>query len=306
MKYYCGWDGGGTKTGVCVVDEQGRTVAERAFGPLNPNGAPRETVRRTVADCLEFMDSLPGGLAACGGLVIGMAGVSNENARHFMEETLASCGYAGPARLLGDQEIALAGAVEGPGAILIAGTGSVCFGRDKQGRNFRSGGYGYLIDDCGSGYAIGRDILTAVVRAADGRGVPTCLTAAVFERLDVREIGQVITWLYSAETGKKQIAALSDLLLPALQAGDAAARAIADRAAADLADLAIAAWKKAGLEQGELALNGSILTYYPVIRQGVIDRLLAELPEAAVIDPRRPAATGAALLAADFYSPRSS
>ena len=297
MIYYCGWDGGGTKTTVCLMDGGGRVIGESDFGPLNLNGASAEAVRGTVENCLGYMASQSGGLAGCGGLVIGMAGISNGHARALMEETLAACGYTGKLRLLGDQEIALTGAVEGLGAILIAGTGSVCLARSPEGKLFRSGGYGYLIDDCGSGYAIGRDILTAVVRAEDGRGPATCLTGAVYEKTGAADIGQLITWLYSPDTGKKQIAALAPLLLPALERGDPAARAIEARAAEDLAALAAAAWNRAGLMEGELALNGSIFRYYAGIREAAVGRIREALPMVSVIDPRRSAACGAALLA---------
>ena len=298
--YYCGWDGGGTKTGVCLTDAAGAVIAEAAFGPLNPNGAPRERVLQTVGEAMDYMKKQPGGLAACGGLVIGAAGISNARVAALLREAVAGCGYTGKLRLLGDQEIALAGAVDGPGAVLIAGTGSVCFGRDAQGRPFRSGGYGYLIDDCGSGYAIGRDILTAVARAHDGRGPETCLTEAVFDRLGIGELGQMITWLYSPDTGKKEIASLAPLLLPALERQDEAALLIAQKAAEELCGLAAAFWKKSGIQGGELALLGSIFQYYAPIRQMVEKRLQDRLPQAAVIAPRGSAALGAARLAREI------
>ena len=80
-----------------------------------------------------------------------------------------------------DQETALAGALGAPcGMVLIAGTGSICFGRDAVVKQPGSGGYGHKIDDEGSGYALGRDALAAVVRAQDGRAAdaahgPGCL-----------------------------------------------------------------------------------------------------------------------------------
>ena len=303
--YYCGWDGGGTKTEICLNDGRGTVIGQAVFGPLNPNGASRETVLKTVRDALDHMAAQPGGLAACGGLVIGMAGISNESARAFLSGALSEQGYRGNLRLLGDQEIALAGAVCGPGAILIAGTGSVCFGRDAAGNPFRSGGYGYLIDDCGSGYFIGRDILAAVVRAEDGRGPETVLTGAVFGALGVSKVPEMITWLYSPETGKKEIAALARLLLPALEQKDPAAVRIADRAAEELSCLALAAFRKAGLHAGELALAGSILTRCAAIRQGVTERVQRELPGVRVTAPRRPASYGAARLAETFFQPCS-
>lgn len=296
-RFYCGWDGGGTKTEVCLMNESGAVIASSAFGPLNINGASEDTVRRSVQDAVDFMASQTGGLAACGALVIGMAGASNQDAVRMMENAVRSAGYLGPLRILGDQEIALEGAIQGHGAVLIAGTGAICFGRDQAGNRFRVGGYGYLIDDGGSGYAIGRDILCATARAVDGRGEDTCLKASVFEALKVQDMGGIITWLYGPSTGKKEIAALAPLLLPALEAGDAVALSIAQKAASELSELILTGWRKTGMEDGELALTGSILTRFLPIRQMVENKIHAALPEIRILSPRGSAAQGAAMLA---------
>ncbi len=299
--YYCGWDGGGSTTKALALDALGNKIGDAVFGPLNPNGASLDTVEKTVQNAVQWMAGLPGGVAGCRGLVAGMAGVSNRQAAQTVEETVRSSGYSGPFRLLGDQEIALAGAIQGHGAILIAGTGAVCFGRDAEGNTFRTGGYGYLIDDGGSGYALGRDILAAIVRAFDGRGPATCLTALVYQALDVQDVSGLITWLYSANTGKKEIAALAPLLLRALEQNDEAARTIADKAANDLVELAVASWRKTGMSDGELALFGSIFQYYSCIRQCLTERLHETLPRVSVIEPRHTAAQGAAILSMETF-----
>ena len=230
-------------------------------------------------------------------LVIGMAGVSNRHATAFVEQTVRDAGFRGHLQFLGDQEIALAGAISGHGAVLIAGTGSVCCGRDQSGTLFRVGGYGYLIDDPGSGYAIGRDILTAVVRAVDGRGRATCLKDLVFRELKTDEVRGLITWLYAPATGKKEVAAITRLLPEALKAGDEAALAIAEKATEDLADIVLAGWKKTGMEDGELALTGSILEHFDGIREGMAQRVHAVFPNIEIGFPRSDPAHGAASLA---------
>lgn len=295
--FFAGWDGGATKTAVRLVDETGAFLSESAFGPLNLNGTSPETVQRAVSACVARMAEEPGGLAACGGLVIGVAGVSNTKVCDQITADVRATGYAGPLRLMGDQEIALHGAIRGSGAVLIAGTGSVCFGRDPSGAFFRTGGRGYLIDDDGSGYALGRDILAAVIRAADGRLSPTCLTALVYDQLNVNSPEGIVTWLYAPSTGKKEVASLAPLLLQALEQHDAAAAGIQEKAILDLAGLVTAAWKTAGMTGGELALTGSILQRYPGIRQGVIARVNAVFPDLRIGDPRGTPAEGAAALA---------
>lgn len=273
-----------------------------SFGPLNPNGTALGTVRQTARESIAFMAAQPGGLDACGGLVVGIAGVSNVTAAKLINDAVREGGYAGNLRLMGDQEIALAGAIQGPGAVLIAGTGAICFGRDAAGNRFRVGGYGYLIDDGGSGYAIGRDILAAIVRSADGRGPSTCLSEMVFEALGAAEVGDVITWLYAPTTGKKEIASLAPLLNRALAQEDAAALTIANRAADDLAELVCTAWRKTGMRGGELALMGSILQRYPPIRERVVQLCQSAFPKLTIRSPRGSASQGAARLAMEIFS----
>ena len=294
--YYCGWDGGGTKTEVCIQHENGET-ASQSFGPLNVNGSSKETVEKTVREAVNCMHCQPGGLADCAMLVIGMAGVSNRDAAEMVTQAVRQAGYAGPLRLRGDQEIALAGAIQGHGAVLIAGTGAICYGRDPAGNSFRVGGWGYLIDDGGSGYAIGRDILMAAARAEDGRGKDTCLKQKALEALGAEDIRGMITWLYAPGTGKKEIAALAPLLLPALEAGDEAACEIARKAANDLAELVITGWRKTGMRDGEAAMTGSILNRFGPIRAMTEAHIHAALPDVRLISPRFSPARGAAIMA---------
>lgn len=296
MGFYCGWDGGGSKTEVLCVDESGKEIARGSFGSLNINGAPEERVAQTIADAVCLMRTA-GNLEDCLGLAIGAAGVSNAHVSAFIERNVRENGYAGKLRIVGDHESALEGAVSGPGAVLIAGTGSICFGRDDCGRLVRAGGFGHIIDDGGSGYAIGRDILAAVARAQDCRGRETQLTELVMKQLDVRNVREMITWLYSAQTGKKEIAALAPLLNRALEKRDEAAQEIAAKAARELAEMAIAVWSQLGLESGELALNGSVLEHFSAIREETV-RLCREFsPAMNVIRPRGCACEGAVKMA---------
>lgn len=297
QEYCCGWDGGGSKTEVLCLTAEDAVLGQAAFGPLNINGADENRIGHTIGECLSFMAGLPGGLSACRALVIGTAGVSNTAAVGFIEEQVRALGYTGPLRILGDQEIVLAGAVKGTGAVLIAGTGSVCLGRDETGRTARAGGYGHLIDDGGSGYAIGRDILRAVVRAQDGRGTPTLLAPLVFEQLGINSVTPLITWLYAPGTGKKEVASLAPLLLRALEAGDDAAARIAHTAAAELAALVCAVFDRLSRTEGELVLSGSILSHYPVIAQEMLSLCAVRLPGVRPVPMRGTAAQGAARLA---------
>lgn len=297
MTYFCGWDGGGTKTEVLISDENGSIVARDFFGPLNVNGAGKERVGKTIEDACAFMAAQVGGMDAFAALAIGCAGVSNLEVRTFLTDRLQACGYHGLLSLQGDQDIALAGAVEGPGAVLVAGTGSVCRAQGKNGEPFRTGGFGYLIDDEGSGYAIGRDVLCAVVRAHDGRIKPTCLTEMVFEQLGVSSIPQIITWLYAASTGKKEVASLAPLMMKGLEKQDEACKAIARKAAGELAQLVLAAWRGLDLDEGELCFIGSVLLKCDAVRTEVERLCLEAYPKMRIIPARGTPAQGALKIA---------
>ncbi len=302
--WYAGWDGGGTKTEVCVLNDAGEIMTGESFGPLNPNGSSREQVMRTIHDAMDWMKTLPGGLDACGRLVVGSAGINNRDTAVMLKEGIREAGWRKDYLLTGDQDIALYGAVSGTGAILIAGTGAICCGRTPEGKKFRVGGNGHLIDDEGSGYAIGRDILAAVIRAFDGRIEPTVLGGMVTETLKVPpdDIQGIITWLYSPKTGKKEIASLARLLPDALRQHDAAAFRIAGKAAEELSALVIAGWKKNGMTEGELAMAGSILQKVPAIRNLVEAQIHAYFPNIQMISPRHSPAFGAASMARENVS----
>lgn len=298
--YYCGWDGGGSKTEICITDLRGSVIAEKAFGALNPNGATFEIVNETIKNCIAFMKSVMTDLNNCRGLVVGLAGISNKNTATTVENIIRNCGYTGNLKLIGDHEIALSGAIENQGAILIAGTGSICLCRNENGEIFRCGGYGHLIDDEGSGYAIGRDIVKAVAYATDSRSEETALTDLVFSRLKISNLSELITWLYSETTTKKDVASLAPLLIDALQKNDNVAVNIARKCAEELSFLAISAFKKANISNGDIALMGSIFKYYDCIKAETIKILEKELPDVQIIEPKLKASQGAAKLAKEI------
>src|SRR5690606_12096698 len=123
---------------------------------------------------------------------------------------------------------------DGAGILLIAGTGSSAWARGVDGRTARAGGWGHLLGDEGSGYALGVAALRAVARAHDGRAPSTDLRDAVLRHANVAAPEALIAWAASA--AKAEIAALAPCVAEAAAADDAVARAIVDRAARDLAD----------------------------------------------------------------------
>ncbi len=184
----------------------------------------------------------------------------------------------------------------GTGCILIAGTGSICTGITEDGKTARAGGWGHLIDDVGSGYALGRDALTAVVRAQDGRGAKTVLTDLVQKAWKVENIGQLIAETYST-ADKSHIASLSPLVEQAGRQGDVKALAIIEENAVELTELAAAVYRQLGKKELGISLLGGLLSHETLLREKFIRELAVRLPQMKVKDPDMDAAAGAALWA---------
>jgi N-acetylglucosamine kinase-like BadF-type ATPase len=298
MRYAAGLDGGGTKTAVKVIDELGSTVHTFASGAINYNGQDEASVRSSLQDIFDTIAKVCGGLTHCAQVCIGAAGVSNPTVVTRLESTIRACGYQGELLITGDQETALCGAHDSEyGMILIAGTGSICYGKNKAGVSHRTGGYGHLIDDEGSGYSIGRDLLAAVVRAHDGRLPETAIERMVFEQLQMESIQQIIGFVYDKRTNKKDIAALAPILSDASALGDETALAIANKSTRSLFELVVPVAEKLSLQEGSLAMAGSVLLKNPFVRNAFADMLKKEYPGMNCITAKSDAASGAALMA---------
>ena len=302
MAYTAGWDGGGSKTAAVCLDLKGAQLMRESFGPLNPNGAESSAIEKTIHSALDAMDMLPGGLSACRHLTVGAAGVSNPKVAELISSLIRKSGYTGSLNIVGDHEILLYGAVGREGAVLIAGTGSVCIGRNTQGQTYRSGGLGYLIGDEGSGYWIGLKILCAVTRSLDGRGPKTLMTPPLLAALQCDSLRGIIGQVYGGELDKTRIAALSHLLAAALEQKDTAALDIAFAAADELCQLAGTVVASLGLEDGYLAFSGGLLSESSPLRAPVMERIQRRHPELQIISPRTDAAQGAALMALEFIN----
>jgi len=289
--FVAGWDGGGTKTKVVCLSLKNTLIGESSFGPLNPNGASVAEVCRTVSGALQWMESL----GTCTALAVSTAGISNPEVSSLLTRLLSENGYHEKLKLMGDQESALFGAVGSIGAVLVAGTGSICFGRSSLQQTARAGGYGYLVDDEGSGYAIGRDILAAVLRASDGRIPPTRLTGLLNAKKNWSDIPAMMRNLYRDTLEKAEIAALAPL---AIEAGeDEAARLILEKATRELTLLASTVIERLGLQGDRLALTGSILEKMLPVRNAVIESLTQRYPRLQGFHPLASAAYGAAQMA---------
>jgi len=205
-----GIDGGGTKTHAMVADEHGSPIAE-TVGPasaVRPGKAEEsakviaDVVRDALASC-DMTHVTPRVLS------VGVAGAGRETERHELWQALVSRDLAAELVIHSDFSIALDDAfADGPGVLLISGTGSVAFGRGPTGTTARCGGWGPVCGDEGSGAWIGRRALSVVTAAADGREPETALTGAILTAAQVNETSDLIGWA-SGGPGAARVAGAS-------------------------------------------------------------------------------------------------
>jgi glucosamine kinase len=170
VPYYLGIDGGGTKTTSAVGDEF-KHLASATAGPSNivrvGEVRARESLHQSVRQACAAAGITPPQVAhTC----VGGSGAARPELAAIVRRALAEI-LPTPIDVVGDMQIALEAAFDtGPGVVVIAGTGSIAYGRDRQGNTARAGGWGFVIGDEGSAHWIGRTAVNAVLRAADASG----------------------------------------------------------------------------------------------------------------------------------------
>ena len=298
MPYYVGIDGGGTKTAVELRTRGSAAHSRAVFGPLNCN-SDRTAAAKTLTDTLAWLAAQPEGLAGCDGLCIGSAGISNPDAYNFIQDIIRAGGYTGPLQIVGDQVTALAGALGQPvGTVLIAGTGSICYARTADGREARSGGWGHLIGDEGSGYALGRDALAAVARAWDGWGEKTLLSQLLAEQMELDDQKKIISYTYGGD--KSRIAALAPLVEQAAGQDDAVALEIIRDNAVKMTGLVGAVARQLDIKAGKVAMLGGLLEHDTKLRETFVAEMGRQYPALTCTEPEQDAAAGALMLAKEM------
>lgn len=271
--YFLGVDGGGTKTEFALTDCKGHLLARCTLSGSNPHD------RGMVAACetlLQGMNQVCGAVPRSEvSVFIGVAGATDPTTTTALAEFLSAQGFA-KAGFGGDfYNILSAGLGEEPGLIAIMGTGCVVFGQMPDGNGGmelqRTGGWGHLLDNGGSGWRIGREALFAVLSHHDGSGPETVLTDLLQTKTG-RTAPELIPEIYRSD--KSYIAGFAPLVFAAAQQGDAAAQKILADNMKELARLLASALHKLPVGRGYRAVLAGGLTHcapvlLPLLRSAI-------------------------------------
>ncbi len=243
---FVGIDGGGTKTVAVLATADGRIVATARGGSGNPTslGAARfeATLRALLAELLA--DRPPSTVRHA---TLGLAGVGDPSVRAHVRDVCVRAGLA-DVTVITDAELHHDAAHgDAPGIVLAVGTGSVATGRGVGGSLVVCGGWGYLLGDDGSGYAIGRAAIRAALDAHERGAAPDALVSALLAHYDASAAPELIATVHAAPCPQARVAEAATIVAACAAAGEATARALVDAAARDLVTLARRAIDRAEL-----------------------------------------------------------
>lgn len=253
-----GVDGGGSKTLAVIVNEQGTEIGRGLAGSANYQAMGLEAAVKHIQTAVEQAAQVARCQLPLRTAWLGLAGIDRQSDFDLLRPSLAT--LAEKVLLTNDAELLLAGLENALGVVLIAGTGSIALGRDAAGRKTRAGGWGHILGDEGSGYAIAQQALQAAVRASDGRGPQTILLERILQHWHLQKAEQIVSQVYS-QPDKARIASLSSLVLLCAGAGDQVALTIVLHAAQELALAVHAVCQSLGFPYQDipLALGGGLL-----------------------------------------------
>jgi len=291
VSYYLGIDGGGTKT-TCAVGDETRLLATASAGPSNivrvGEAQARESLQRSVRQaCSAAGISLEQIARTC----VGGSGAARPEVAAIVREIVAEV-LSSPLDVVGDMQIAMEAAFdEGPGVIVIAGTGSIAYGRDRHGQTLRAGGWGFAVGDEGSAHWIGRGAVSAALRASEREslnGKPPALATDLFKAWGVTSLLDLARVANS--TPPPDFAAL----FPAVAASDdELARKVLRCAGRELADLAGVVIRRLFGKEGAavvpVAITGGVFRHAQIVRDVFYNELHRIDPRAEVqpqvVDP---------------------
>lgn len=297
MSIFLGIDGGGSKTS-CVIGDENSVLGAGTSGGSNVirvgEAQARESLGTVIRAACAEAKIIPAQIKKT---CVGIAGGARPEIANLVRRLLLEL-VGGEIEIVGDQVIAMEAAFgDGPGVIVIAGTGSIAYGRNANGQLARAGGWGFAISDEGSGHWIGRAVVAASLRAYDqaGHDSTSPLLEGIMKFWDVTLVEQLVVMANSAP----DFSALLPTVLAATEAGDDIARNVLTQAGSELAALAgIVMDRIFGTDESAVvAVSGGVFCNCPLVRENFDENVQAAYPQASLKNELVDPASGALALA---------
>jgi N-acetylmuramic acid 6-phosphate etherase len=271
-----GIDGGGSTT-VALLATATEVIGRGEAGPSNMQAVGVTRAFKAIEDAIAAAFAEAGrSPATVRAAVLGLAGADRPQEQTLVRSWAERYGLARQVDAVNDAQLLLAaGTPDGWGIALVAGTGSIAFGRTPQGKTGRAGGWGFLLGDEGSAYALVINALQEVAHAADGRGPPTVLTEKLLAALGGERPMDLIPAVYRGGWDRTALASLAPLVLDAAEQGDGVSGRIVAQGAHQLALTVAAAAMRLELppDRLPLAITGGTILCSDHYRQGVLQGL---------------------------------
>ena len=304
MDYIIGMDGGGTKTHCIITKINGEKLFECSGNASNflVQGTEKvsETIYSLISECKNHLKINNEDIKA---VLIGSTGAGRKNDAQKLENDFNTFAEKKGVkfklfRVESDARIALEGAFSGkPGSILIAGTGSIMFGKDGKGNIVRVGGFGRFLGDEGSGYVIGKKGLVAVSKEFDGRSGHTILTEFIAEKFKIETSEKLITEIYK---NNFDIASVAPLVITAADQNDKTALKIIDEETDELILHIESMLKKINQPKLDIVLIGGLITNKNIYSKTFLNKVKNKLKNVNVKEPDSPPEMGAVLMAQEI------
>ncbi|MBT8385832.1 MAG: hypothetical protein KJO12_00345 [Ignavibacteria bacterium] len=304
MKYIIGIDGGGTKSECAVADLLGKILHRNLGKPSNFLAIGIDAAVENLFELIEgSLFKIEADFTDVKAIVIGTAGAGREKDARLLESslnnfTLKEGIHINSVKVVSDSLIALEGAFSGKaGCIVISGTGSILYAKDKNNLIHRNGGFGRMIGDEGSGYSIGRKGLAAVAKQIDGRGKSTLITKILNKKYSISSASDLIINVYK---NNFDIASAAEIVLAAANDKDSIALQILNEETDELLLHINAAMKKMKVKKMDVAFSGSLIAnkniYSDLLRKKIDDKYSS----VKIKEPDNTPVIGAILLAKEL------
>ncbi len=298
MDYFLGIDIGGTKSHGLLTDTGGHAVGFAEAGPGNHEDVGYAGLIAILSELVDSIERSTGvGRAQIAGAGFGVAGYDWPSERVPTLEAIAALGLSCPVDAVNDTIIGLlAGAEQGWGVALVAGTSNNCRGWDRLHREGRVLGNGPWFGEHGGAAELVMRAVRDVALAWTQRGPQTRLTDAFVEYVGAGDAADLLEGL-SQETYELNADA-ARLVVQVAQAGDEVAQAAVRWTAQELGDLAVGVIRQLALqtEHFDLVLVGSFYNVGPLLMEPLRATILAEAPHARLVRLEAPPVAGAVLL----------